>query len=323
MGLGSLFGGGSSKQSQSSSVSIPSWLKKDVKPLYKESARLGMEIAKQPYQRYGGQRVAGINPAMRTAMQGIYDAPNAAAYGDASNLARGMTGGQYDVGQGANYGAAKRYTGDVLAGKYMSGNPYLDDVLGKTKRGITESFQKSAMPQMQSNLARQGAFGGSGWAQANQDLFGELAETLGDTESQMRYQDYGVERGYMDKAISDALQQQGYDESLARGNLSARERGAGLGLTTQGQREGALGQAMQAGDLERTLAQQQMDVDYGDFTEERDWLFRALQGLQGGLGNTEGLYGRTGTGGGSGGGNLLGSLGQLAGGAGMFMQGWG
>jgi hypothetical protein len=274
MGLGSLFGGKKKQKNTSSQeTTIPSWLRPSVEPLYKQSASIAQQIASQPYQRYGGQRVADINPGMRTAITGIQ--------GNVNN---------------PMLNASKGYTSDVLSGKYMQGNPYLQDVINKSTKDITSSFQKSALPQMQSNLARQGAFGGSGWSQANRDINEGFAESLADTISNLRYQDYGQERGYMDQSSGRAADLSQID----LGNLQA---------------------ALSASDIDRQRQQQQMDVDYGDFTEQRDWLFRALQGLQGGLGNVEGLYGKTGTTSGSGGGNLLGSLGQLAGGAGMFMSG--
>lgn len=273
MGLGSLLGGGGS-QKQSSSVSIPKWLKPIVKPLYIQSANIGKQIADQGYQKYGGQRVAGINPAMRTAMTSIQN-----------------------QGQNPMLNASKGYTSDVLSGKYMQGNPYLDDVINKSSRDITSNFQKSVQPQVQANLARQGAFGGSGWAQANRDMNDDFSQQLADMTSGLRFQNYGQERGYMDSASGRAADLANIDMSNAQAALSA-------------------------GELERGINQQQIDADYGDFTEERDWLFRALQGLQGGLGNAQSMYGRTGTGGG-GGGSAAGGLAQLMGGAGSFMQGMG
>jgi hypothetical protein len=265
MGLGSLFGGGGSNKT-SSSVTIPSWLKKDVRPLYKESARLGMEISKQPYQRYGGQRVADINSGMRSAISGIQ--------GNVNNPLLGQ---------------AKGYASDVSSGKYLNNNPYLQGVVDISKRGVTDSYNKTMRPQMEANMARQNAFGGSGWMEANRDINEQLSQSLADAEMGLRYQDYGTERGYQDRS-AQLLQ------SLAGQDLANQQA------------------ALSASDLERQQQQAQIDANYGDFTEERDWLFRALQGLQGGLGNVSGIYGQSGTSGSSGGnvlGNAMGAFGSL------------
>jgi len=317
MGLGSLFGGGSSKAT--SSVTIPKWLQKEVKPLYKESARVGMQIAQQPYQRYTGQRVARPGEQMAGNLRAAGDMPNAAIYGDAASMGKNIMGGSFDLGLNTdNYRKATGYTGDVLSGKYMSGNPYLQDVINKSSRGVTDTFNKTMLPQAQANLARQNAFGGSGWMQANRDMESDLAQQLADMESTLRYQDYGQERSYMDKAVSDAMAQQGMQTDIERANQAARLSGVNLGLECESARNAALRQALESGDYQRQLDQQQIDADYGDFQEERDWLFRALQGLQGGLGNVQGMYGRTQSG--SGGGSNV--LGNMAGAFGSLGQGY-
>lgn len=270
--LSGILGGGGGKQSSTTSVNIPKWLKPIVKPLYQQSATIGQQIAAQPYQRYGGQRVADITPGMRSAISGIQ--------GNVNNPMLAQS---------------KGYTSDVLGGKYLKGNPYLEDVLSSSRRGITDTFNKTMRPQMEANLARQGAFGGSGWQQANADMSQQLAQQLADLEGNLRYQDYGTERGYQNQAAGQATNLAGIDLS----NLQA---------------------ALSASDIDRQKQQAELDAQYGDFTEQRDWLFRALQGLQGGLGNVSGLYGQTGTSKGGGGSS---GLAGLLGGAGQLLAGYG
>lgn len=286
-GLSSLLGGGGSQKS-SQSTSIPGWLKKDAKPLYTQSAQIGQQIANQPYQKYTGARVANVPQGMMAAISGLSDAPNSSAYTNTSD----------------QYNSAKRLTGDTLSGKYMQGNPYLQDVLDKSARGITNNFQKTIMPQQQANLARQGAFGGSAWAQANKDMNSSLAQSLADSETDLRYQNYATERGYQNQAIGDALQQENY------------------GLSQQQAREQAYQNAIGANDIYRQRDQAQIDADYGDYTEQRDWLFRALQGLGGSIDNIEGLYGKNAKTSGGGGNALSGGL-QLVAGAGKAYNAWG
>jgi len=340
---GGLFGGGDTEQTTQQQVQIPDWLLPYAKPAYIQSAQIGSKIAAQPYQAYGGQDVARMSPGQKNALSGLYRSPNASAYNTRNPIYNSGSSlfntnksiynpNNQTYTRDKNFKLAERYTNKVLSGDYMKGNPYLQGMINRTKRGVTDSFMKSAKPEMQANMARQGAFGGSGWVQQNQDMYGELADQLGDVESDMRFQNYATERGYRDKAVSDALTQDMSDLDFMRARIGAQQAGigahqAGLGveeakIRAQQAKEDSLQNALSAGELSRGINQKQLDVNRADWEEKRDWLFRALQGLQGGLGNTEAMYGRTGTSEGSGGGNLLGSLGQLAGGAGMFMQGW-
>lgn len=338
-------GGGS----QSISVKMPKWLEEIHRPIYTEMGAIGQKIANQPYKAYSGDRVANMPQSMKNNLLKMGKAGKSSIFGEAINFGRNMANNgmagvagvdalKYQLND-PNYQKAKGYTGDVLSGKYINSNPYLEGIVDKSKRGVTDTFNKTMLPQQQANLARAGAFGGSGWNQANQDMYGELSQALSDAEMGTRYQDYGVERGYMDKAVSDAMNQQGMEYQTALGNQAsleskygrdiaerdaqqaAKERGINLGLSTDAQRLQALQSAIGAGDYRRGVRQQELDADYGDFTEERDWLFRALQGLQGGIGNSSSLYGQKGKGGG--GGNTLGQLGQFAGGLGSLFTGWG
>jgi hypothetical protein len=271
-------GGGDEKQSQTSSVDIPEWMRPYVEPLYKQSARIGGRIANQKYKPYQGNRVSAVTPGQQRMVSGIYQNLNNPLVNKATN-----------------------YTSNVIGGKFMQGNPYLEGMLDQGKKGITDSFNKTMRPQMDANIARQNAFGGSGWAQANRDMNSDLASQLSDMETQMRYQNYATEMGRRDNAVNDAR-----------------------GLSTD--RLANMKDAISGSNLFRDVEQKQYDVDYGDFEEQRDWLFRALQGLQGGLGNAQGTYGRTQTGNIQGGdnllGNILGAAGAVAGMGGKDGFGW-
>jgi hypothetical protein len=300
-GLGGLLGGGGGGKT-TSSVTIPKWLKPIVKPLYEQSARIGTQIGNQAYSKYGGQRVADINSGMQNAITGLSNSPNSAAYRNAGALGSRMASGGFN--NQANYGAGKQLTGDTLSGKYINNNPYLQDVINSTSRGVTDNFSKTMRPQMDANMQRQNAFGGSGWQQSNNDMNASLAQQLADSEGQMRYNNYATERGYQNQAINDAMAQQDFENQTQLA-------GANLGLSSQGQQDTAYQNALSANDIYRQRDQAQMDINNADFNEERDWLFRALQGVQGGLGSSSQLYGRSGKGGGGGSQGLIGTLGSL------------
>lgn len=255
--LGGLFGGGDQKQKTSSTTSIPSY----YVPLSKQIATSGQNIGNQPYQAYTGQRVAGINPAMRTALTNI-----------------GNQGGNRLLNQ------SKSYTSDVLSGKYLNSNPYLQDIINTSNRDASKTYMQSVAPEMQANLARRGAFGGSQWDQANTDIEKTLAQALADSNAQTRYADYNTQQGRMDQAVGNAMNLNSAD--LA--NLDA---------------------ALKGGQIEQQNTQQGLDTQYGDYTEQRDWQLRNLQAMlqaMGGTGKQDTTD--TTTKGSGGGGGLLGNI---------------
>ena len=294
MGLGKiLFGGGGGKTS--SSVSIPKWLQSTVEPLYKQAGTIGGQIANQAYSQYDGPRVAMPEGDFARTISRIQAGGTQPIYKNIGGFANGMVHGYAGYRNNNDaYNKSKAYTSGVLGGKFMSGNPYLQGVIDKGNRSISNSYNTNIRPQMEANLARQGAFGGSSWLQANNDINQQLAQALSENDSTNRFNDYNNERGYMQQAVGDAAAQQGQDYQTFLGNQAARERGAALGLAAQGQQDQALGQAFQAGSYLDGQRQKQYDINNENFNNKRDWLFRALSGLQGGLGITGDLYGQSG-----------------------------
>lgn len=90
--------------------------------------------------------------------------------------------------------AAQGYTTDVLGGKYLSGNPMLQQMIDAAKRGVTDSVG--------SQFAGAGRYGSGAYADV-------LSRNLAEAEGNLRYQDYNTERSRMDgaAALSPSLSQ--------------------------------------------------------------------------------------------------------------------
>lgn len=88
------------------------------------------------------------------------------------------------------------YYGDVMNGKYLNGNPYLDQIVNKSNSDITNAVG--------GQFSQAGRYGSA----YNTDT---LARALGDNENQLRYGNYATERGYQNQA---PLQQSGLIQSL-------------------------------------------------------------------------------------------------------------
>ena len=99
------------------------------------------------------------------------------------------TYGRLAPGSEAGIVGAQSVVNRNLSGANLTGNPYLEGIIGKTRRNVTD--------QANSQFTAAGRYG-SGAHSAT------LGRELADAENSLRYQDYGVERGYQQGAIGDA-----------------------------------------------------------------------------------------------------------------------
>ena len=88
-----------------------------------------------------------------------------------------------------NLTAAGGYVGDVLGGKYLEGNPYLQGIIDDTNSSVTD--------QVNSLFSRAGQTGSS-------RQIGELGKQLSRAENNLRYQNYSDEQTRMGNAVTQA-----------------------------------------------------------------------------------------------------------------------
>lgn len=69
-------------------------------------------------------------------------------------------------------------------------NPYLQNNIDATMGDITRNYNLAVKPNTESSMVQSGSFGNSGLAQMQGEQQRNLAQTMGNTESQMRGQDY-------------------------------------------------------------------------------------------------------------------------------------
>lgn len=81
--------------------------------------------------------------------------------------------------------AAGGYVNDVLGGKYLNGNPYLEAMWNKTAGDVTSRVGAA--------YGSRGSFGGTAWE-------GALAKALADSETGLRYGNYSDEMNRMGSA---------------------------------------------------------------------------------------------------------------------------
>jgi hypothetical protein len=145
-------GGGQSAAptTQTTTAELPEWARPYAKNILAKGSAL-TDINQNPYQQYGGNRIAGFSPMQ---MQ---------SYQNAANMDAGPQGFQEQVGQ------------------YMS--PYMQNVVDVQKRGAIRDYQVgNTMQQAQATQA--GAFGGGREAIQRAERERGLMGTLGNIQAQ-------------------------------------------------------------------------------------------------------------------------------------------
>jgi hypothetical protein len=281
-------GGGSVSGTQTQMTDLPEWARGYAKSALEKTQAL----TDQPYQAYGGDRIAGFSPMQLQAQQDaakMGTSPySTQAGGIAGNIASQAQNASYTPGQFnaqqvnapglQNYqmGPAERvstqsFTGQGTADQYM--NPYMQSVVDIQKR---EAGRQSGIQgtQQQAQATQAGAFGGSRDAIMRAERERNLGQQMGDIQAQGS------------NAAFQQAQQQFNAEQQAR--LAAQQANQQAGLTTGIQNLAAnLGvQQFGAGqNLQSQLANQQMGMTAQQAAEQSRQYGAGygMQGLQTGL----------------------------------------
>lgn len=210
----------------------------------------GEQLVGQPYQPYGGPRVAPFTPDELAAFQQTRDI-------------QGVAPDRIAQGYGIAAGAAAPITGEELSG-YM--NPYLQNVAGQT---ISELQRNRALQGQQDAAAAvsAGAFGGSREGvlrgMRDRDLGMQISDVMERTMA-----------GGYDRAMEQALQQR----------QQALQTGVGLtGIAAQGQAADVtdISTLYGMGGQQRGMDQANLDLAYEDFTRQQEYPYNQLGYLSG------------------------------------------
>lgn len=110
-------------------------------------------------------------------------------------------------------GAANSYDQDVLSGKYLTGNPYLDAQIKATNEDVTNTVNGA--------IGTRGLTGGSAQAAI-------LAKQLANNETNLRYTDYTNERNNMNTAAGNAASLSGANDNNIQALLAYLTGQAGI-----------------------------------------------------------------------------------------------
>lgn len=132
-----------------------------------------------PFAKAGASSAAGVYNANQPGLQAM------------SNQVQGMVSPLMQKFNTANplLKQAQGYNSDILAGKYMNGNPYLDAALAKARGNVANTVN--------SQFSMGGRYGSGSHT-------GILTQQLADAENTARMADYNTQMGRMDQAAQQA-----------------------------------------------------------------------------------------------------------------------
>jgi hypothetical protein len=219
------------------------------------------EIADRSYQPYNRERVAGQTDNERSA-------GNLAALGSDNNVAArrnlGAAEGQVDELAGSDWNAE-------TMGKYM--NPYV--------QGVIDPVQREAKRGYSDDLAALRA------RATSMNAFGSERSTMLESNLNRNYKQQVEDINTKGHAAAFTAAMQGWQaDNQRRATAADAYRAVGGDISRLNTQQ--ITDLMRTGQAERLLEQAELDFDYDQFIEERDWDIDNLQPLLASIGTAKG-----------------------------------
>lgn len=261
-----------SKAPDTTTTTTQSQLPEYISPYVNRFLTRAETVSTQPYQTYGGQRLADFSPDTQQAFGMTRQAAGLDPTGimNAQNTAGGL----------ANYQAGNISTGDwTTANQQGYMNPYIQNVLDVQKQRTQQKFAEDQ--QMRNAQAVQaGAFGGN-------RRFVQDSLAARDLNQQLQEQEAtGLQSAY-DRAMSQYSTDAARQLAAQQANEQARQAAAGINL--QGAQFGAdldsnllkyrmdqAGALSDVGAKEQQRQQAGLDLAYQDFQNQRNYPYQQL-----------------------------------------------
>lgn len=190
------------------------------------------QVADTPYQAYGGQRVADMNPWQTQAYQ--------------AQAQRAASGSPV-------MSAANQTLTSTINGGFLGGNPYLQNQIDAAQGDLTRQWNNVQKPQWDTAMGQSGSFGNSGVMQAGAQGMNTLQQNMGRIGSDMRFNAYNTERANQQAALSMAPTYAANDYNDIN---QMQQAGAGIQGQNQKQLDSGYQQFLEA----RNYPQTQLDI---------------------------------------------------------------
>jgi hypothetical protein len=249
-------GGTPANTTSKTTTELPAWAQKSAENLlYRGSA-----LSQQEMPVYDGQRSAGLNNFQKMGMGMATDRAlsGSGEINAGSQALQSTLGGQY-LGHTAG------------ANDYMGDNPYLQQSIDKAAGDITRNYS-GAVNATDATMARAGAFGGSAWQQAQEGNSRNLAQSLSDSATSMRMQNYNQSAGLAESAL-------GRNEASYQAERQRQLGAMPLALQYGNQAYTDAAQLQGVGELQYGADQQQLTDQMAYFNEKAQSPYKQLDVL--------------------------------------------
>jgi hypothetical protein len=284
-------------------TSVPAWLENYVQGTLNKANR----IAAQPYQTYGGQRIAAPNADMQAGWQMARDtASSYQPYFQSAQASLGASGAGGAAGAAAPFiGAAAGMSATGAASPYlnaasMGSNTLVSGYLSPYQNAVVDQIGRKGQETLQSNLhtlgddfIKAGSLGGTRHMDAAGRAATTMTQAVTDAQGQLLNQGYQTALG---AAQNDLARQAQIGQTMGQLTLGEQQNMGSLGqmagnfssidtrnMLDQAQAYGSLGTAAQRagltgaaalegiGNAQRGIDQQNLDLAYSDFVDQRDY----------------------------------------------------
>lgn len=251
--MSDLFGGGS----ETSTVTSQQTLDPFIRDALQRNVMAAQQVSQLPYQPYSGPRVAGFRPAEQQA----FDIAQQAVAGRVGS--QQLAGATQAAQQAAAFGP-EQFQQNVAG--FMS--PYQQNVIDTTMARLSKArAERDAATKAQ--LAASRAFGNTRRGVYEAQLAAEQDLNTAQTLANLYQQGYG--------------QAAGLAAGLPGQRLQASQQLAALAPQALAQEQAYAGMLGGVGQQQRGMAQQNLELAYRDFLEQRGYPVEQLRILQSGL----------------------------------------
>jgi len=265
--MSGLFGGGDKPQQQQptsttvTNTNLPAWAQPYSEKVLGQASAL-TDINQNPYQQYGGQRLADFTPMQQQAFNTIGGMQVSPQNQQATNLAGAA--GLGSLGAGQQYNQMATNPGAVSA--FMS--PYQQNVTDYQKQQAVMDYGRQ-LPGQQAQATNAGAFGGSRHAIVEGEGQRNLQNTLAGIQATGSQNAFNNAQQSMQFGTNAGLQ--GYNQALQGANTLGQ-----LGQSQYQQQMGINAAQQQAGAQQQAFNQQGLTNQYQDFLNRQNYPYQQL-----------------------------------------------
>jgi hypothetical protein len=179
-------GGGGSNVTQTQKFEPPAFTTDgSAGTSWQDFLKSSADVNSRPMPQYNMPRVAPINSNQLAGLNMAAD--------------RGMNGDPYS-------NQSKQLGMQTMQGDFLNGNPYLDKVIGNNANNMAQGYAQGTAATNAAMANQQGAFGGSGYTNMQDQASQGLARQIGQMADQSRANNYQFERGQQANAMGMAPQ---------------------------------------------------------------------------------------------------------------------